>query len=210
MLKRLLAPFTHSRSGVAALEFALIAPAMIVMLVGGVEVSSAITAANRATFIAETIGELVSRTKGPIGESEMAGFIKMAALIDPNVIRHAANTGKTLEAAVDVTVSSVEFSLADAACERDCTYRADVEFSTSLTGRKRPCGRLAPGSGSSPSTLPPEVFGPGSIVVVDVVANYEPVLVSVLSETISFHRSTFFRPRHVAAVEYAVSCPGRS
>lgn len=213
MLKRLfraIAGLTlvSDRSAVAAVEFAIILPILMLMLMGGAELSSYITAANRSTFIPETIGELVSRSDKTLGEKDMAGFIKMAALVDPNVIRYAAATGKALEKAVDVTVSSVAFSLKNPACKKDCVYDAKVVFSEALSGTKRACGTLQSGEDATMSTLPAGTFGPGSIVVVDVVAYYQPLLTSFLDGTVAFRRSTYFRPRQVPVVNYVKNCPG--
>lgn len=201
-------PFVHDRSGVAAVEFALILPVMLVMLVGGLELSAMVTASNRATFIAETIGELVTRSKAPIGERDMSGIIKMAALIDPNVIRFADATGKELDKAVDITVSSVVFEAKPAGCRKECTYEANVVFSEALSGTKRACGKLQSGENRSATTIPKGTFGPGSVVVVDVVSHYQPIFATILKDTFDFQRSTYFRPRQVAVVNYVKNCPG--
>jgi Flp pilus assembly protein TadG len=50
-------------SGVAAIEFALIAPLMFFMLVGTVEMSQAITVDRRVTVVASTVADLVAREK---------------------------------------------------------------------------------------------------------------------------------------------------
>jgi Flp pilus assembly protein TadG len=50
-------------SGVAAIEFAFIAPLMFTMLVGTVEMSQAITVDRRVTLVASTTADLVAREK---------------------------------------------------------------------------------------------------------------------------------------------------
>jgi Flp pilus assembly protein TadG len=50
-------------SGVAAIEFAFIAPIMFIMLVGTVEMSQAITVDRRVTLVASTTADLVAREK---------------------------------------------------------------------------------------------------------------------------------------------------
>jgi Flp pilus assembly pilin Flp len=51
------------KSGVAAIEFALIAPLMFFMLVGTVEMSQAITVDRRVTLVASSTADLVAREK---------------------------------------------------------------------------------------------------------------------------------------------------
>jgi Flp pilus assembly protein TadG len=59
LMRRLLG----DNSGVAAIEFAFIAPLMFFMLVGTVEMSQAITVDRRVTVVASTVADLVAREK---------------------------------------------------------------------------------------------------------------------------------------------------
>jgi Flp pilus assembly protein TadG len=59
MLRR--TPFLKDRSGLAAVEFALIAPVMIVMFYGAVELSSAVDCSARVSRVASTVADLVAQ-----------------------------------------------------------------------------------------------------------------------------------------------------
>jgi Flp pilus assembly protein TadG len=60
MLKRL-RRFATARSGMAAVEFALIAPVMILMFFGTIELSEALNAKARVTRVASTAADLVAQ-----------------------------------------------------------------------------------------------------------------------------------------------------
>ncbi len=61
-LRGLARDFRSDRSGVAALEFAIIAPVMLVMFLGTVEFSSGIAVNRKVTQIARTLSDLTSQS----------------------------------------------------------------------------------------------------------------------------------------------------
>lgn len=199
--------FGRDRRGVSAIEFAMLAPVLAAMLAGAVELGGGITASNRATYVADAIGELVSQVSSTITADDMNGFIRTAALIDPDIVRYAAQTGKSLETAAKVTVSSVQFELKDPSCTSGCEYNAFVVFSAALSGSPRSCGTLTPALIPALTTLPADVYSSGSIVVVEVEITYRPLMNKIFGKDITFKRSTYFRPRYVSRVNYAKNCP---
>ena len=56
--------FWRDRRGVSAVEFAFIAPVMVLMFFGVAELSSAMMAERRASDVASTLGDLVARCSG--------------------------------------------------------------------------------------------------------------------------------------------------
>ncbi|MCB1387093.1 MAG: pilus assembly protein [Nitratireductor sp.] len=60
-LRRMAAAFRDDLRGVAAVEFAFIAPLMIVLFVGTIEVSSALAVNRKLSRVASTIGDLVTQ-----------------------------------------------------------------------------------------------------------------------------------------------------
>ena len=207
-LLRTKAGFLRDTRAVSAVEFALILPAIVLMLGGAVELSGAITAGNRATAVAETIGQVVSQTQGPIGTEDMLAFIRTAALVDPDIISYAKATGKSLEQAVNVTVSSVAFTLKNPACAQNCQYTASLVFSEAIAGAKRACGNVPLGTTNDVAVLPSAVASGNPIIAVDVEVFYRPIMTTILGSEISFKRSLYFRPRYVTRVNYDKNCPG--
>lgn len=201
--------FLRRPDGVSAVEFALLAPVLAIMLGGAVELSGAITASNRSTFVADALAQMVSRVDHTITAAEMKNFAVSAALIDTDIIRYARVSGKPIEEAFKVTVTSVQFEPKVVTCVLlSCDYRAKVVFSYSLNGDVRPCKNLKPSKGTQTlKTLPADVFGPGSLIVVDVETFYSPIMPIRLAKTISFKRSSYFRPRYISRVNYENNCP---
>src|SRR5262249_58175389 len=54
--------FAADRSGVSAIEFAILLPLMLTLYFGGVEVSQAVSADRKNTLVAHTVGDLVSQS----------------------------------------------------------------------------------------------------------------------------------------------------
>ncbi|MET0314693.1 MAG: TadE/TadG family type IV pilus assembly protein [Hansschlegelia sp.] len=209
-LARSIVRFGRARRGVAAVEFAMVAPVLVLMLGGVVELGGAITASNRSTYVADALAEMVSRVDHKITSDEMRNYIVSASLVNPDIIRYAAKSGTAIEQAFKVTVSSVQFNKKTASCTSNCVYEAKVVFSYSMNGAPRACGTLTPaaGSGQTSTTLPTEVFGPGTLVVVDVETFFSPLMTARLPVTVSFKRSAYFRPRSVSRIDYQTNCSG--
>jgi hypothetical protein len=72
--------FLAGRSGVSLVEFALIAPLLVLVFVGSIDTSRAVTAANRASYVADMIGELVSQATGTLSDETIHGLIRSAPL----------------------------------------------------------------------------------------------------------------------------------
>ena len=200
------------RSGTSLVEFALVAPLLALVFVGAIDTSRAVTAANRASYVADTIAEIVSQTSGPLSDETIHGFIRSAPLIDADILRYGRQIGSTdLPALVNIAVSSIAYSKASPACAANCTYLAATVFSRALAGPARPCGPLLSvpdDAATTPLTLPVSTFGPVSLVVVDVEVFFKPLFASVLPLPIKFRRSAYFRPRQVARINAATNCPG--
>jgi Flp pilus assembly protein TadG len=60
---RLSRRFRRDRSGIAAVEFALLLPIMIGLYVGGIEITDAFTIKRKVSGVASTLSDLVARTK---------------------------------------------------------------------------------------------------------------------------------------------------
>lgn len=61
-LKSLFNKFRQSSSGVAAVEFALILPIMLLMFLGSIELGDLILVNKRVSVVSESMGDLVART----------------------------------------------------------------------------------------------------------------------------------------------------
>ena len=80
-VRRLLAAWQADTRGVAAIEFALVAPLMAAMFVGAVEMSQAITVDRRVTQIAGSTADLVARADKTIAQSEISDIMRVGSYI---------------------------------------------------------------------------------------------------------------------------------
>lgn len=214
--------FRSDRRGVSAVEFALIAPLLLLLLGGSLELSGAITASNRATYVADAIGEIVSRTDTtttPLTQADLRNIAVLGALVDPDIVSHAKRSGLEIENAFKATISSVKFApKTNLVCALlgVCTIEARVVFSYTLNGTARPCGRAldkSAGKSESPEALPEDLFRSGSLIVVDIETQYRPVTITNkvwTAPVLSFKRTAFFRPRYVDVVRSDTNCSGTS
>ena len=69
------------KSGVAAVEFAMIVPIMFFMFIGAVEISQAITVDRRVTQVASSMADLVARKETSITQTEMGDITKIGSYI---------------------------------------------------------------------------------------------------------------------------------
>jgi Flp pilus assembly pilin Flp len=71
----------RDQRGVAAVEFALILPVLILLYFGTIETASLFTADRRVANVAGTIGDLVSRSKKTITEAQITDYFQAASAI---------------------------------------------------------------------------------------------------------------------------------
>lgn len=204
--------FARKTGGVSAVEFGLIAPVLVLMFLGVLELSGGITSSNRTTFVADSVGEMVSRVDHTVTTDELKSFAIASALIDPDIVKYARISNQPIESAFKITISSVQFSAQNPKCtDLGCPYDASVVFSYTMNGTKRSCGKLTPAAATAQTlkTLPVDVYGPGSLVVVDVETYHTPIMpVRFKDGPMTFKRSSYFRPRFVSRVNSTTNCSG--
>jgi Flp pilus assembly protein TadG len=72
--------FRRDLRALAATEFALILPAMVLLYIGGVEVTRAMTANRKVAHLTSTLGDLATQTR-EISDTEMANIFEAAEAI---------------------------------------------------------------------------------------------------------------------------------
>ncbi len=72
--------FWRNRSGVAAVEFALLLPLMLTLYFGGVELGDALTINRKVTHVASTLSDLVTQSKS-ITPTDMSNIFDAAAAV---------------------------------------------------------------------------------------------------------------------------------
>ncbi len=171
-LANLLRRFRGSESGVSAVEFALIAPVMVLLYLGMVEISMALSADRKVTNSASAIADLVAQDD-VITDAEMVNILdSSAAIIAPFDVANYS-----------VRISSVSMSL---------TGDVEVDWSDAR-------GMVARAPGSQPG-LPDGVLSAGrSVIWVEVFYDYEAPFREITGD-FTIEEEFFLRPRQSLSV----------
>ncbi len=207
--------FASANRGVAMLEFSLVTPFLIALLFGSYELTRYINTTRQITNLADSVAQLFAQnTTGSINDTDLHFAIDSTMVTFPNVLVDAHNQGIYWWQDIYVSMSSVSFSPTVAGCTSNCTYNAKLMWTTG----SRPCStNLTPAADTatpSLTTLPMDAYGPGSMIVVDVVYFYRPIVATNLLGIKTISRSTYLQPRYVSSVKYAAggsmgtACPG--
>jgi Flp pilus assembly protein TadG len=175
--KQLLNRFGGDRRGVAAVEFALILPILVVLYFGTVEAASLYTVDRKVTVATATVGDLVSRVNGTISSTSLTDFFQAASAI----LNPYSTTG--LQQVVSVIVVN------------------------SSTGAATVCWSRASGTGATAreadSSFPIDTdsqidqLARGSYLVVSEVSYpYLPLYGMVISSTVNLAHSEYYLPRY--------------
>ncbi len=191
--------FARCRSGIAAVEFGLIVPIMLMMFIGTVELSQAITVDRRVSQVASSTADLVARQKA-VTTTSMAGYM---TVIGQLMAPYSATPMK-------VTVANVYATIAAPTTYLVCwVYQHNTGANTSLTaGGAYPTAQMPAGI----------VQGGTSVVVVEVSYNYAPLVMfhgtankpghSYVGTGYNMTEKFFLKPRLSASIQFnsAAAC----
>ena len=169
-------------SGIAAVEFAMVLPILLVLWIGGVEVTSGLSVDRRLNNFASSMGDLVSRTKQiPYSRIEDIFDLAEAAMFPYEA------TGITMRiTAVTIEMNGnakVAWSRA-----RDMTaYAKDTQVNDSV-----------------PASLRPPSDRESQIIMAEVFYTYEPAIGYVITSEVELEDRMYFVPRVSAKVKI---CP---
>jgi len=168
-------------NAVAATEFAIVVPFMLLLYVGGVELGNGMSISVKVSETAHTVADLVSQNT-QVTTAQMQGILgASAATLAPYPL--ADNAGRSL---ITVTISEVA---------TDAAGKATVQWSQSFNGTTvttgRPVGQVM--------TLPPSLTGTSnnnvSFILGEVSYAYTPNLGYTISGTVSLRDSYYLFPR---------------
>lgn len=163
--------FTADSSGVAAVEFAFIAPVLILLWLGGVEVTQALSLDRRLSALAGSVGDLVSRSK-MVTEAEIERIFE--------IVPGALYPSKAGPAEVVLTALDI-----------DEDGKAKVAWSRSHGGR----AAYAPGEDLT-DLVDPSLLTPNTqLIVPEVFYSYKPAVGYVITGSLALEERMFFVPR---------------
>lgn len=110
-LVRWAAHFRAAQAGVAAVEFALILPIMLLVYVGMVEASALISMDRKIQTISGAVGDLVAREAGGITSAMLADYVKVAGgIMTPYPISPLEQIVTQVKVSADGTTELVDWS----------------------------------------------------------------------------------------------------
>jgi len=196
------------KTGVAAVEFALVAPLLLALLLGAVELDNQITAGRRLAQASYSVAQVISEAPNPPGtinymDLQMAN--DSAMVVFPLVLSDSAARGVSWGSDISITISNIVMAKVVTTCSTSCAYTAHVAWSWGAS--KRPClinlsAATSDTATPTATTLPPDVFAPGSVIVADITYTYRSVFETGLFGTFVMHRSTYLQPRNVTPSSY--------
>lgn len=169
-----LAAFWRNTRGVAAVEFALIAPLMAMLYIGTAEISQALTVDRKLTYTASALADLVAQDTR-ITDDEMGDIMEASS----------AMLAPFDSAPLQLVVTSVV---------ADSHGDTEVDWSDAKGGDAR--------SEGSKVTLPEGLTGPGdSIIMAEVSYTYSSPFSRFITDGFVMEDRFYLRPRRVAVIE---------
>ena len=173
--------FLRDTRGIAAIEFAFIAPIMVFLFFATVEGSSALTESRRAEQAANTLADLVAQEMEIDATSLSDLFSGVAQIMQ-------RPSGSTTIRVVSLVFDSVD-------------NRIEVHWSRDNSGNQP----YAPGSAYS-GLSDPNLFGAGSsLIVTEIRYNWTPTLTNFLIDGVSFDKQAMRWPRRSPRVQFCTA-----
>jgi Flp pilus assembly protein TadG len=183
----------NDRRGVAAIEFAMILPIMLVLFLGTVEFSSVVAVNRKVSLIARTLSDLTSQSPGSVADNDIINFFMASnAIMTP--YPSATAVGTLCELYVDPV-----------------TLKAKVEWNKSATFNSS--GGVVLGTGlatNCPIAIPSQLVVAGTYLIFSKVTYpYKPAAsFSGAIPTFSLSDSSYTRPRQSQCIIYPTPSPG--
>jgi Flp pilus assembly protein TadG len=177
-MRRLVIELRGDKNGVAAVEFAMIIPMMLVLFFGTNEFASGVAVDRKVTLMARTLSDLTSQNTS-VTDTQLTNFF------------NAANSMMTPYSATPVKATITELYI------DPTTLQAKVQWSK---------GAAARGSGTTVAVPTALQIGGTYLIYSEVTYNYVPIVGYVMAKTgINLSDSTFTRPRQSSCVMYGTT-----
>ena len=190
------------RRGVAAVEFALVAPVMIVVALSLYDVTNAVITWWQLSAAAAAIARIATTDAATTSNTNSLST-DQAATASTAIFAVVASLATAPASRYSVTISSVVMTPTVSGCTADCTYVGNTAWSVGPqgSGATRACGPLGSVSNSAPSsftTLPIDAFTASPVLVVDVTYDFIPLFVKPLFQTVWPASALFMQTAYMA------------
>ena len=205
------AALCRDRTATSAIEFAVLAPVMLVLLSGSYDITRVLIAMRQVTGTAQQIVQIATEQSVQPDQSTsltiQQGYQAQTAIY---ALIPALKSG--LDTSLfSVTLSAVVFTATPAGCTpgKDCVYVAHLAWSTALpqgVAATRPCGVVAQVAPSQPASIAnlqtAGMTAVTSIVVADVSYVYRPLFGGFVTGPLTLQRTAFLPPRAGKPTQY--------
>ena len=227
------ARFADDRRGVSAIEFAVVLPMLVMLMLGGIQLVTYVNATRKVELVAQSISQMLSQAVPPPGSTiatvnatDLHFSYDASLVLFPSLMKDGPRQGLQWWQDIAINYASVSFTQTSTGCsdpaDMSACYTANVVWTSSGTpgGNERPCAiPLLPAANAappSPGTLPRSVYGPGTLIVIDVVFTFKPSFGAKFFPESRIARSVYVQPRYATLVNYdtansdgiASKCPG--
>jgi Flp pilus assembly protein TadG len=176
---RILARFGRARDGLAAIEFAMLAPIMVALFLGSIELCDALNCQQKVTGLASTAADLVSQETS-VASSDLSNVYSAVN----SIIYPYSTTG------LKVVISSIV----------DNSGTSKVAWSCAQNATARTVG--------STMTLPTGVMpSGGSVILAEVTYPYSSPVSDYITGTLNMSEIFYARPRRTSTITGPASCP---
>ena len=189
-LRRAAAAMRADSRGIAATEFAVIVPVMLLMFFGTVEISSGVAVNRKVTLVARTLSDLTSQTLASVADTDVQNFFAAsAAILWPYSVTPTQPT--ISEIYIDATkIAKIQWSKSATIAMASGTPQATLQNSARNKG--------------DTVTLPAELLVPDTYLIwSEVHYRYTPSVGYVMGKTgVLLHDEAYTRPRQSRCVDY--------
>lgn len=211
-----LARFVRAREAVAAIEFALVAPLLLVLFAGAIELHNFLRVSRLLEAAADSVAGMVANRRSIKDNDLFVDYKALAPLFPPAV----AQGGDRFDEQVSYRISHVAMKPTVAGCAVDCTYTGELAWTwfPRVTDTPLTCGSFGAGPiATAPAgrTLPADFFGPASVVIVEFGFDYRPLFGASFMQPFRLSAKSFTAARFAqgyikaaAGTQSATICPG--
>lgn len=163
----------RDRKGAAAVEFAILAPIMITIYFGLVEVSEAVLAERKADHVASAVGDLVAQSSGTLASSDLADIVAI---------------GNTIMS--PFAVSSLKMRITSLSLNSAGSPAVTWSYGSGMSA-------LAAGT---TKTLPVTISSGDSVIMSEATYTYNSPLQYVIPNALTFNEVYYLRPRQTQQI----------
>jgi Flp pilus assembly protein TadG len=203
--------FVRANAALTAVEFALVMPILLILLLGGVDLVRYINMARQLTYLANSMATMIAERTTSLNGNDVTFAFNSALVAFPEVLNDPARHGAPWNTYLSLTLSSVQFTQTVPGCKFACSLKASVMWSLgTVASRSCTVPPLRTSDNTKPSliTLPKDVFNQGTLIVADVSYPFVPTVGTAILPSVTMTRSIYLQPRYMTTTGVTMTNTG--